>query len=301
MKIPENVREFIRQVFREVNHKVSNKISKHPGTWETSLDFTVIEHLSNYAAPLKIEKDWIVRFDTHYLGGMRHWRNWEIADIGVLVIFRKHGKTQKSKISLLQSKRLYPNEISLNEDEEDNYIRGFGRLYESDDLYKNVVKPRILNFSESSKYKALKTKDDQWNSIIEYQKKSTIPIHYLLYNPCKVPHSIEMPLLADINFSTFSVGTRVFPFQAINDRFLSENDGYSPSYAELKFTMETPFNEIANEGGWRLEDFIADQLITCNEGYIVKDDDDINLFNVFNRRSGPVASAFSITFDSVEG
>jgi hypothetical protein len=300
MTIPETIREFVRQVFRECNHKVSNKLSKHPGTWETSLDFTFIEHLSNYAAPLKFEKNWVIRFDTHYLGGMRHWRNWEIADIGILILFRQNGKTIKSKISLLQSKRLYPNEISFNEDKEDNYIRGFGRLYESDELYKSIIKPRVLNFDESSQYKAFKTKDEQWKAIIEYQNETGIPIHYLFYNPCKIPHSIEMPLTSDINYSTFSVGARVLPGQTVFDKFYKEKEDYSPRFGELKYTLDAPFNEAANEGGWRLEDFISDQLITCKQGYIVRDDDDINLFRVFNRRSGPIASAFSITFDMGE-
>ena len=95
MTLPENIREFIKQVFRECNLKISNKLSKHPATWETSLDFTLIEHLSNYSTPIKIEKSWLVRFDTHYLGGMRQWTKWEIADIGILIIFRKNGKTIK--------------------------------------------------------------------------------------------------------------------------------------------------------------------------------------------------------------
>jgi hypothetical protein len=301
MTIPESIREFVRQVFRDCNLKVSNKLSKHPMTWETSLDFTFIEHLSNYAAPLKVEKNWIVRFDTHYLGGMRHWANWEIADIGILIIFRKNGKTVKSKISLLQSKRLYANELlTEQEDNEQNYIRGFGRLYEKDELYKDIIKPRTVNFTEASKYSAISVKDEQWEAIKEYEKETTIPVHYLFYNPCRVPHSIEMPLTADINYTSFSVGARVLPADILFKKYDSENKGYSPNYGELKYTLDVPFNEVANEGGWRLEDFIADQLITCKEGYIVKDEEDINLFRVFNRRSGPIASAFSITFDMTE-
>ncbi|KAB7731916.1 hypothetical protein F5984_06755 [Rudanella paleaurantiibacter] len=301
MTLPESVKNFVRQVFRDCNLKVSNKLSKHPATWETSLDSSLIEHLSNYSSPLKIEKSWLVRFDTHYLGGMRHWNGWEIADIGVLIIFRKNGETVKSKICLLQSKRLYSNEINPDEDNQIDYIIGFGRLHESDDYYKGIVAPRTLSFTESSKYSAVNVKDRQWKAIGEYMNRTTIPVHYLFYNPCRIPHYIDMPLTADINYTSFSVGARVLPAKVLFKRFETENKGYKPTYGELKYTLEAPFNEPSNEGGWRLEDFVADQLISCKEGYVVKGPEDTNLFEVFNRRSGPIASAFSITFDLTEG
>jgi hypothetical protein len=54
-------------------------------------------------------------------GPLRHWRSWEVADIGVLVMFRRKGKLYKSKSALLQSKRLYPNEQPFEEDEPVDY------------------------------------------------------------------------------------------------------------------------------------------------------------------------------------
>ncbi|GAA4448768.1 hypothetical protein GCM10023189_07110 [Nibrella saemangeumensis] len=173
-------------------------------------------------------------------------------------------------------------------------------MYENDELYKEILKPRTVNFTDASRYSAVSVKDEQWEAIKEYEKETTIPIHYLFYNPCRVPQSIEMPLTADINYTSFSVGARVLLTVTLFKKFDSENKGYSPSFGELKYTLDAPFNEVANEGGWRLEDYIADQLITCKEGYIVKDNDDINLYKVFNRRSGPIASAFSLTFDMTQ-
>jgi len=301
MTIPESIRDFVREIFRGANLRVSNKLSKQPSAWETSLDITLIEHLSNYASPIIVEKNWVVRVDTHYLGGMRHWGRWEIADIGILLIFRRNGKTVRSKIALLQSKRLYPNEvISEDEDGQENYIIGFGRLYESDKAFEKIITPRTLSFSDGSKYSAIKVKDEQWEAMKDFQKRTTIPIHYLFYNPCQVPHEVELPLTTDINFTSFSVGARVLPATHLFDKFDNEAKNYVPSLGELKYILDAPFNEIANEGGWRLEDFVADHLITCKEGYIVKDDQDFNLETVFNRRSGPIAAAFSITFDLTE-
>ena len=39
-------------------------------------------------SPAVVAPDWSVRIDTHFLGGRRHFRSWEIADIGVLVYLR---------------------------------------------------------------------------------------------------------------------------------------------------------------------------------------------------------------------
>ena len=82
------------------------------------------------------QSDWTVEISTHYLGGGRHWadwpewpRKWEIADIGFLVQFRQDGKLIRSKVALLQSKRLYADELDLDDDIPYDFMVGFGRLF----------------------------------------------------------------------------------------------------------------------------------------------------------------------------
>jgi hypothetical protein len=72
--------------------------------------------------PRTLTSGWTVRIATHYLGGGRHYgewngweRRWEVADIGVLVMFREAGKLRRTKVALLQSKRLYPDEQEFEE------------------------------------------------------------------------------------------------------------------------------------------------------------------------------------------
>jgi hypothetical protein len=65
---------------------------------------TLIEQLSQYAAPFRFSSDWLVRLETHYLGGPRYWGIWEIADVGLLVVFRRKGVVERTKLALLQSK-----------------------------------------------------------------------------------------------------------------------------------------------------------------------------------------------------
>jgi hypothetical protein len=80
----------------------------NPNAPEESLDLTWIEHMSRFSSPVTLDSGWLVKIETHYLGRMRHFRRWEIADIGRLVHLRLGEKGRTSKVALLQSKRLYP-------------------------------------------------------------------------------------------------------------------------------------------------------------------------------------------------
>src|ERR1700690_3693023 len=95
MTIPSNVREYIKAVFRSCNTQVTNKLSKFPSFPEPSLDTTLIDHLSHYTAPRQFGDGWVVGINTHFIGGLQHWGKWEIADIGVLLIFKENGKITK--------------------------------------------------------------------------------------------------------------------------------------------------------------------------------------------------------------
>jgi hypothetical protein len=54
---------------------------------------------------------------------------------------------------------------------------------------------------------------------------------------------------------------------------------------------------------WALHNFVADLVIECKEGYIAGTNpmEDEGMFEVFNRRSGPIFAAISITIDAPAG
>jgi hypothetical protein len=166
--IPANVKQWIRSVFAKVNRRTSNKLTRIPTTHETSLDLTVIEQISQVASPFRFAGDWLVRVDTHYLGGGRHFGEWEIADLGVLVIFRKEHIVQRTKLGLLQSKRLYPDELMFDdEDQPIDYMIGFGRLLHSDSEFASAIRERTFNFSHDSRFRALEMANNTggyWNT-----------------------------------------------------------------------------------------------------------------------------------------
>jgi len=133
--IPDDVREWVRSVFSSCNARVTGKLDRLPTTHETSLDLSLIEALSQVSAPVRTPSGHLVRIDVHFLGGGRHFGTWEVADIGALLIYRSGTEVVRTKVALLQSKRLYPIEQAFEEDSPLTYATGFGRLNTSDENF----------------------------------------------------------------------------------------------------------------------------------------------------------------------
>ena len=302
IQLPSDVLEFLTKVFSQCNRAVTRKISKMPTTYETSLDHTFIDQLSNYAAPARFPSGWMVRIDTHYLGGGRHFlRSWEIADIGVLVTYRRAGKLVRSKVALLQCKRLYPVETETNEDEKTNYITGFGRFFESDESYLSVVEPRRFEFNQSSEYKALQKGNDQYEHIDAFESHTSVPVHYMFYHPLRLPFYASIPRTTTRNpRGPNRVGCRIVKSDSLRQALAGFAPGRVPRYGDLKILLPEPYDSVEHEVGWRLEHFIAHLLVTCEEGYIARGRFDDGLNAVFSERTGPIAAAVGVTFDAPE-
>lgn len=222
----------------------------------------------------------------------------------MLVIFRRRGKSLTTKIALLQSKRLYPEEIeSQVEDLKLDYEIGFGRLLESDSEYRSLVKPRIFHFTTESRYRALEYKGEQYNAILKYVDETGIAVHYLLYNPLALPWEAQLPIAGESQPAATqeTVGCRVIAAKTMDAKLLS---------ASLTKSDNPSFGHVAgrnprrlNADCWRLENFVADRVLGCNDGYLAGTNpfQDEGLFRVFNRRSGPISAAISITIDAPQG
>jgi len=102
----------------------------------------LISSFARHQAPVRLPSDWIIRIDAHFIGGGRHFGTWEVADIGLMMVFRRKGKVVKSKLSLLQSKKLYANPLRYVE--EDPYERrfGLGRLIVTDEEHAELIRGR---------------------------------------------------------------------------------------------------------------------------------------------------------------
>lgn len=86
----------------------------------------------------------LVDIDVHFIGGGRHWQTWEVADIGLLINFRHVHRLLRSKVVLLQSKRLYPREADFVE--EHGIVRPGGFNYFRRPANFAVLQPRTFHF-----------------------------------------------------------------------------------------------------------------------------------------------------------
>lgn len=299
IRIPKEVRDHVRGVFADVNRRTSYRLTRSPNTHEGSLDLTFIEATSEHAAPVKLASNWIVRLDTHFLGGRRHYRNWEIADIGVLIQVRKKGKLVATKLALLQSKRLYPRESAFEEEDVTDYHIGFARLFREDTPYARVVEPRKLSFNDESRYQALRVGDGQFGAVEAYEQQLGVEVHYLLYHPWRIPHEVTIPIVeAKRARGKNAIGCRVIPSADLRGALADREAGYSPKYEDLKHVQPKPQAPSKNPPGWRVEEFVADLCLRCKAGFLVAGPNDEKLFRVFNRRSGPIGAAIAVTFDA---
>lgn len=297
--LPSDVHQWLRSVFRSCNERISSKLNDCPTTHESSLDLTFVEHFSRFQAPVVLPSGWKLRFETHFLGGGHHFGTWEIADIGLLLMLRQSGRTKLNKVALLQSKRLYPDEQEFDETTMHDYCIGFRRLFEQDDEWCDVSRAQVFSIQNSSRYKALHVRDDQYKAIEAYEKKFKIPVYYLLYHPWQLPWTVAFPLHAGRPTPLVcDVGCRVIPGNELRTRLLSKNDNESPTFLDLSGCC--PKTSLSYSENWTLEDFAVDLLISCQTGYVAPTPEDPGLERVFNLRSGPISAALSITVDAPE-
>ena len=302
IEIPEDVRGWIRNVFKTCNAKTAISLMQMPNTHEAALDMAFVSQAAEFSAPVRFPSEWIVRVDTHFLGGRRHFNNWEIADIGVLINFRQGGKLVKSKIVLLQSKRLYPKEQDYEEDERIDYEMGFARLFRGDGRFESITAPRVFAFDDDSRYQALKIGDEQYVAIEKYEEQYGIPVYYMLYHPGRVPFETVVPRVAGAKVDAdIKVGARVLRAADLRSALASKVKGYSPFYRDLKGLRPDPAARTNTPPGWVIEEFLADLSLDCKVGYVAEKETDQGVFQVFNRRSGPISAAIAVTFDAPKG
>lgn len=294
-KVPENVRSYIVNIFSEVNDHISRKISSVPNISEEALDFSFIENLSRYSAPRIIAPNWAIRIAAHFIGNIRHRRRYEIADIGVVLVFKYNHKVVAQKLILLQSKRLYPTNNQVIELDDYDYDLGLALITHQDRLGASIFSKVQFLFDHSANYGALSAKSNQCTIIQEHFQDTNIPVHYLMYNPLVLPWSISYPIDSnEIYFPERELGARVIASENVHSILKPYTSG-----ATLKFADICNQEGDGNTFGWSLEDFF-DDVIQCKEGYIFNRDQDVGLNRLFERKSGPIYSIIEVVIEQNE-
>lgn len=298
-QVPEEILDYVRKHFSNCNDQLSHSLSMFPGIREESLDNNFIAYFSKIGGPIRLNPNWTIRFEAHFIGGGRHYKTWEVADIGLMVIFRKNGKIIRSKMAFLQSKKLYANNIKAPE--RDPYGRmGMGRLLDTEEEHLEMVKTKVLKFNDGSKYKAFKKGSEQQEAMSSFQRRFGINMYYLFYNPLTIPHTITSPLEEQIELAENKVGCRVMTKDFLDEALKIHPKNHMPSFGDIKYMLTGEFINSEHEGGWRFEYFAADLLLRCKEGLIDDSPNFATLTELLYQKSSPISAALSITIDFEE-
>ena len=295
--IPDDVVGWFRGVFGEANRKVCERLINLPNVRETSLDDGLIEALIPDSAPTLLPSGAIVRMDTHNIGGLRrlggpHWdwdypfqRRWETADIAILVFVYRGDSLLAKKIGLLQSKRLYPSNNEVEDEDALGFLHGMNAFLGRENQQAAAALHRTFNFNEECIYGAIHAGDRQIELIDGLNRDFGKAVYYLLYNPHELPVSISYPLRERVRVEQSHVGCRVLDTDDVHRALAHLSEGESPTFAML--------TEAAAASDWPLETWAADLLLTCQVGEQFDDTRDDRVHYFLERRSGPIGAALA--------
>ncbi|MFD9901294.1 hypothetical protein [Mesorhizobium sp. NPDC059025] len=296
-EIPEVVIDHVRTIFAAANDRVSRTIDSHPSIHEEALDQLLIMELTATPPVFFAEQQIGLAIESHWLGGRWMWRRWEIADIAFFVILRRRGHLQMRKVVLLQTKRLYSREVSVNELEPEDYEIGIGRLADRTDPILPLSKRRQFTFDGDCVYGAMRAGHHQINAIDSYAEERGIPVYYGLYNPTSLPFSAQYPaLVGTVATADNLVGCRVLSSDFVHDVIGNLAVGQAPTVNSLLKTLLRSDDANAFRG-WRLENFVADEVLRCRQGRLFEDATDPNLRALLYSRSAPIMAAITMTID----
>lgn len=294
--VPSDVIERLTGIFSNCNDRVTGVLSRIPTIHEDALDQQLIGHLTQLGPVSTPTSGWIISIETHFLGGGRHFDRWEIADIGVLITFRRGRQVLLSKVALLQSKRLFPKGNTHDANYEESRFRwGFGRLLQG---YIPLRGQTDFTFTRLSRYESLDLTGAQATRISAYEGEFRIPVHYLLYNPVALPWSRALPATPpEPALPATEIGCRVLRAASLN--VLQSASVTKPSFEEVA-SLSAPHAVAAFAAGWRLEDFMVSLLLQCHEGRVLGPSFDEAMELLFYRRSYPIAAAFAVNLEMPE-
>ena len=300
--IPADAIEFVRSAFRTANASATLVLTRQPSMHEEALDQQIITALDGVGSRIMPASGTAVGIETHWLGGRRHYGNWEIADIAVAVVARRVGMMAARKVALLQSKRLYSRELSVREEDVADYMEGIGRLIEIEQSVSTMTAARTFTFGDDCVYGQIEASGKQAARIEGYVAERGIPVYYSLYNPAAVPMSGTVP---QINTGApppaVEVGCRVLAMVDVHGVLSGMAAGQRPRFSDLVRTVPAGSEDPFASHGWRLEDFIADEVLKCREGRLFEREKDVDLDRLLRGRSAPISAAIVVTIDLARG
>ena len=282
--IPKDAIEHFRSAFAVANRAVSQRIANVPNIRETSLDDALIDALIPFSPPKRLRSGAVVEMDIHNIGGLRRLYSWEVADIAILVFIYRGPQLIAQKIGMLQTKRLFPKNNIVLDDDPIGFQYGMNAFLERDKHSPLVTLNRRFVFDPSCLYGSLQAGSDQVEQIDAMNEKFGESVYYMLYNPPKLPMTIRYPVTSRKTVTTVELGCQVHPAQEVHAVLGTLAKGGHPDV-----------NAITKGTKWRLEEWVADHLLTCKVGRRFDSSDNAKVSMLLERRSGPIGAAIAVS------
>ena len=285
--IPKDAIEYFRTAFAEANRAATERIVNVPNIRETSLDDALIDALTPFSPPKHLKSGAVVEMDIHNIGGLRRLYRWETADIAVVVFIYRGRQMVAQKIGMLQTKRLFPKNNDVIDDDPEGFRYGMNAFLNRDARSPLAVLNRKFVFERSCVYGSLNAGSEQVGAINELNKRFGDSVYYMFYNPSSVPTTIQYPVKSKRTIASVKLGCRVFLSKEVHAVLGTLKKGHSPT---LKAIMEG-----GTTSTWRLEEWIADHLLTCKVGQRFDKSREEQVSMLLERRSGPIGAAIAVS------
>jgi hypothetical protein len=191
--IPNDVIAYFRKAFADANRVATEHILNVPNIRETSLDDVLVNALIPYSPPKLLKSGAVVEMDIYNIGGLRRLGHWETADIAVLVFIYRGPQLVAQKIGMLQTKRLFPKNNDVLDDDPVGFRHGMNAFLNRDSQYPLAVLNREFVFDGSCLYASLMAEGRQVGTINAMNEGFGDSIFYMFYNPPSVAVTAALP------------------------------------------------------------------------------------------------------------
>jgi hypothetical protein len=291
--IPKDAIEYFRAAFAEANRTATEHIVNVPNIRETSLDDVLVNALIPFSPPKRLRSGAVVEMDIHNIGGLRRVYHWETADIAVLVFIYRGRQMIAQKIGMLQTKRLFPKNNDVLDDDPEGFRYGMNAFLNRDSRSPLAVLARDFVFDETCAYGSLKAGSEQIETINRLNSQFGEAVFYMFYNPSAVPITVHYPLRSKRQLSNPKLGCRVFLSGEVHGVLGQLKKGHSP-------TLKTIVAGGTNSN-WRLEEWVADLVLACKAGQRFDESAQDRVASLLERRTGPIGAAIAVSIALPEG
>lgn len=284
--IPKDAIEYFRGAFAEANRIATERILNVPNIRETSLDDALVDALIPFSPPKLLRSGAVVEMDIHNIGGLRRLYHWETADIAVLVFIYRGRRLVAQKIGMLQTKRLFPKNNDVLDDDPEGFRYGMNAFLKRDTQSPLAVLNRKFVFDRSCLYASLKAESTQIETINQMNRRFGESVFYMFYNPPTVPMTVKYPVRSRRGVTIVKLGCRVSSSKEVHAVLGALTKDHSPSLRAIV--------KGCTASNWCLEEWVADHLLVCKVGQRFDERED-EVYMLLERRSGPIGAAIAVS------